>query len=205
MDVYLDKTMILAQAMSSLAQGIKSSLVVVHNGKRGAGAGVIWKSGGIIVTNNHVVTNKKVQVNTAEDKQYPAKVIAQAPEFDLAILEVEARDLPVATIADSRGLKVGQMVLAIGHPWGQHSAVTAGIISGLGSVSTPGPNRSVDVIRTDAQLAPGNSGGPLVNLSGSVIGINTMVVGGDLGVAIPSHVVNKFVSEVIRDPVEVLV
>lgn len=205
MAVYLDRTMILAQSMSSLAQRIKSSLVVVHNGMRGAGAGVIWKPGGIIVTNNHVITNKRVQVNTADDKEYPAKVIAQAPEFDLAILEVEAKDLTVATIADSRGLKVGQMVLAIGHPWGQRAAVTAGIISGLGLVSTPGPNRSVDVIRTDAQLAPGNSGGPLVNLSGSVIGINTMVVGGDLGVAIPSHVVNKFVSEVIGDPEEVLV
>lgn len=205
MVVPLDTTTILAQSLSSLTQWVKRSLVVVRNGWQGAGAGVIWRPSGIIVTNNHVIAGGKAWVTTADEQEYRAKVIAQAPEIDLAILKVEVENLPVAMIADSHGVKVGQIVLAIGHPWGQPAAVTAGIISGLGSVSTPGPRGSVEVIRTDAQLAPGNSGGPLVNVSGGVIGINTMVVGSDLGVAIPSHVVNNFVNEVIGNLVEVLV
>jgi serine protease Do len=131
-------------------------------------------------------------------------VLAQAPEIDLAILGGEIPqdydlDLPVAPIADSRGLRVGQLALAIGHPWGQIGAVSSGVISSLGPVPVQGARGSVDVIRTDVRLAPGNSGGPLMNASGGVIGINTMIVGGDLGVAIPSHVVETFVEEALGE------
>jgi serine protease Do len=107
----------------------------------------------------------------------------------------------VAPIADSHDLQVGQIVLAIGHPWGQLGAVSVGILSGLGEVPTRGARGSVSVIRTDVGLAPGNSGGPLMNASGGVIGINTMIVGGDLGVAIPSHFVNAFVAETLGEEV----
>jgi serine protease Do len=98
-----------------------------------------------------------------------------------------------APIADSRSLLVGQIAVAIGHPWGQRGVLTAGIISGMGEARTQGARKSLPVIRTDAELAPGNSGGPLMNASGGVIGINTLIVGGDQGVAIPSHVVEAFV------------
>lgn len=205
MDVPNDRTTFLTQSLSSLATRVKRSLVVVRNGRQGAGAGVIWRPEGIIVTNYHVLAGRKAWITTINEQEYPGEVIAQAPEIDLALIKVEDDNLPVAIIADSHGIKVGQIVLAIGHPWGQRAAVTAGIISGLGLAVTPGPRRSVEIIRTDAQLAPGNSGGPLVNLSAGVIGINTMVIGGDMGVAIPSHVVNSFVSEEIGNFAEVLV
>jgi serine protease Do len=104
-------------------------------------------------------------------------------------------DFPAAPVADSHDLRVGQIALAIGHPWGQIGAASAGVISGLGSVPVRGKRGSVQVIRTDVRLAPGNSGGPLMNAAGGVIGINTMILGGDLGVAIPSNVVNAFVGE----------
>jgi serine protease Do len=139
-------------------------------------------------------------------KQYPARLIAQRPEIDLAILQAEIGqsenpDLPVAPIADSRSLRIGQIALAIGHPWGQVGAVSAGIISSLGSVPLQDNRGSIQVIRTDVGLAPGNSGGPLMNAHGGVIGINTMIVGGDLGVAIPSHLVEKFVEETLGERV----
>jgi serine protease Do len=107
----------------------------------------------------------------------------------------------VAPIADSRALRVGEIALAIGHPWGQLAAVAAGIVSSLGNVPVHGRRGQVDIIRTDVGLAPGNSGGPLMNASGGVIGINTMIVGGDLGVAIPSHVVDTFVVETLGEGV----
>jgi serine protease Do len=192
----------LAESFSAAVQQAQRSLVVVHNGRLGAGAGVVWRPGGYIVTNHHVVARGKVRVARAGNLEYPAHLVAQEPEIDLALLKVETagsngHDLPAARIADSRGLQVGQIALAIGHPWGQRNSVTVGIVSGKGTVPVRGPRGSVDVIRTDVELAPGNSGGPLVNAGGAVIGINTMIVGGDLGVAIPSHIVESFVSQVL--------
>jgi serine protease Do len=130
--------------------------------------------------------------------------VAQDPEIDLALLQVGKSDLPPAQVADSRRLSVGQVVLAVGHPWGQRGFVTSGIISSLGKAATRGPRRSVPIIRSDATLAPGNSGGPLANATGGVIGINTLVVGGDLGVAIPSHLVEAFVAQALGERESVL-
>lgn len=98
-----------------------------------------------------------------------------------------------------RGLRIGQIALAIGHPWGQVGAVSAGVISSLGSLPLQGGSGSIVLIRSDVGLAPGNSGGPLMNASGGVIGINTMIVGGDLGVAVPSHVVEAFVADTLGE------
>jgi serine protease Do len=115
------------------------------------------------------------------------------------LLRVEAHDLPAANVGDSAGLRVGELVFAIGHPWGQPWVVTGGIISGLGEAQvqaesgTPqGGARTAAYIRSDVRLRPGNSGGPLVNARGEVIGINAMVFGGDLAVAIPSHVASAW-------------
>jgi serine protease Do len=185
----------LTRELSSVNSRLQRSVVVVHNGRRGAGAGVVWRAGGYIVTNHHVIAGGKIRVSLADGLELPALLVAKDPEIDLALLQVEKTDLPPAPLADSRGLKVGQVVLAVGHPWGQRGFVTSGIISSLGEAATREPRRSVPIIRSDVTLAPGNSGGPLANASGGVIGINTMVVGGDLGVAIPSHLVDAFVTQ----------
>ncbi len=194
----------LAEAINAVFQRAQRSLVIVHNGRNGAGAGVIWQLGGIVITNHHVVAHGKVHISLVGGREYPTRLIAKDPYIDLAILKAESAgeydpDLPPAPIADSRDLRVGQIALAIGHPWGQIGAVATRIISGLGEVAVRGRRGSVSVIRTDVGLAPGNSGGPLMKASGGVIGINTMIVGGDLGVAIPSHVVNAFVADVLGE------
>ena len=121
--------------------------------------------------------------------------------MDLALLKVEELDLPVALLADSRNLRVGQIVYAVGHPWGQRGVVTSGIISGLGTTAARDKQPSIPIIRSDVTLAPGNSGGPLINAVGGVVGINTMIVGGDLGVAIPSHVAENFVAQALDEKV----
>jgi serine protease Do len=180
----------------------RCSLVVVHNGHRFMGAGVVWRPGGIIVTNNHVIQHSRPHISLLTGGQYKSRLIARAKEFDLAVLQVEADQeqepaLQVASVADSRRLRVGQIALAIGHPWGQVGAVSTGIISSLGSMQLTRKLGSIQVIRTDVRLAPGNSGGPLLNAGGDVIGINTMIQGGDLGIAIPSHVVDRFIKQAL--------
>jgi serine protease Do len=191
----------IAASLADVARRVLRSLVVVHNGRQGAGAGVAWRAGGYVITNNHVLAHgRHFAVSLPGGEDLPARILAKDPEIDLALLQVEAHDLPPALIADSRGLRVGQMVLALGHPWGQRDVVTAGIISGLSSAQTDGPRRSVPIIRSDVTLAPGNSGGPMVNAVGGVVGINTMIVGGDMGVAIPSHLVSAFVAKALGEP-----
>jgi len=192
----------LSQALADLNSRVQRSLVIVHNGRYGAGAGIIWRSDGYIVTNHHVIARGRIRVTLPDDGEYPASVVAKEPEIDLALLRIEAANLPAALIADARSAQVGQIVLAIGHPWGQRGAVSAGIISGLGNAVVRGRRASIPIIRSDVSLAPGNSGGPLVNAAGGVIGINTMIVGGDLGVAIPSQLVSAFVEEALGEHLE---
>src|SRR3990172_8301142 len=204
----------LAEALAEVFERARRSLVVVHNGRRGAGAGVVWRTGGILVTNPDVLPNRpaaaggrahgQARISLIDGQELPTRLIAEEPEIDLAILQVDPNgagdlELPAAPIADSRALQVGQIVLAIGHPWGQLAAVSVGILSGLGEAQVRGRRGAVPVLRTDVGLAPGNSGGPLMNTAGVVIGINTMIVGGDLGVAIPSQVVESFVVEALGE------
>ena len=202
MTIEIDLSISLTDALTRACQRANSSLVVVQNGRRGAGAGVIWRPGGILVTNYHVIQRGKPRISLLEGREFSARVLAKAKHIDLAVLKIEipdgeSHDLSPAPVADSQNLRIGQIALALGHPWGQIGSASMGIITSLGSVRLRWRRGTVDVIRTDAGLAPGNSGGPLINASGAVIGINTMIVGGDLGVAIPSHVVNEFVDRAL--------
>jgi len=205
-------------SLDEVVRRVQRSLAVVQDGRRGGGAGVVWRPGGYIVTNYHVVAHIRPQRVVLGERSLPVRLVAQEPAFDLALLQADDPNLPVALVADTHDLRVGQIVLAVGHPWGQRGAVSMGIISSLGEAVTirrppgwrgngwrrslsAGQTESVPIIRTDAALAPGNSGGPLVNAVGGVIGINTLIVGGDQGVAIPSQVVNAFVDQRLPRPV----
>jgi serine protease Do len=203
----IELTTSLAEATSDVVRRVQRSLVVLHNGHHGVGAGIIWnntpgrKPGqrSLILTNYHVIAHgRHLRAELEDGTEYPARLLAQAPELDLALLEIDTGNLPAALIADSHILRVGELVLAIGHPWGQRSAVTAGLVSGLSTAQTRDPHKSIEIIRSDVNLAPGNSGGPLVNASGAVVGINTMILGGDQGIAVPSHVASAFVEEALR-------
>jgi serine protease Do len=197
-----DLPVILTEELTTVCKRARNSLVVVQNGQRGAGAGVVWRPGGIVVTNYHVIQRGRPRISLLDGGEYSTRVIAKARQFDLALLKIDlpesqAPTLSVAPVADSKNLRIGQIALALGHPRGQVGSVSVGIITSLGRVPLRWRRGSIEVIRTDAGLAPGNSGGSLVDARGAVIGINTMIVGGDLGVAIPSHVVNEFVDQTL--------
>jgi serine protease Do len=182
-----------------LLDRVQRSVVQVHNDRRGVGAGLIWRQDGLIITNDHVIGERPGNLTVIQDQalRYTARLLARSPQTDLALLKIEARNLPVALVADSHALRIGQLVFGVGHPWGQVGTVTAGIISALGSYTWPS-GKTFPYIRSDAALAPGNSGGPLVNAAGGVIGINHMIVGGDQGMAIPSHIVAGFVADALH-------
>ena len=176
---------------------VKPSVVQIRVHGRGVGAGVVLDAGGAIVTNHHVVGDMggPVEVRLGDGRSLPARVVRRWAAADLALLQVpSAGGLQPASPGDSAGLRVGQLVLAIGHPWGQPDVVTAGIISGLGEARMPWGGRAVDYIRSDVRLAPGNSGGPLIDAAGRVVGINSMIWGGDLAVAIPVGVVQRWLA-----------
>jgi len=192
MEAYFEQINGLNQATAAMIEGVEKSIVIVQGRRHGAGAGVIWRKDGMILTNNHVVNGREPRVRLSGGDEFKAEILARAPDFDLCLLHIPASGLPVIPKADPQGLRVGQLVYAVGHPWGQLGSVTGGVISALGWVKNHKGEKGVPIIRTDAALAPGNSGGPLVNAAGEMIGINTMIVGGDQGVAIQIQALEEF-------------
>jgi serine protease Do len=188
--------------MSATVERVQRTLVVVRGRRDSAGAGLVWRADGIILTNNHVLNGRIPQVILPDGSEHPAQILARDEEIDLALLEIPAHGLPPVQIATLESLEVGQLVFAIGHPWGRRNTVTAGVLSALTSVETRQGHRRVTILRTDAGLAPGNSGGPLVNAAGAVIGINTMIVGGDQGFAIPAALADEFARQNLREALQ---
>jgi serine protease Do len=167
---------------------------------RGAGSGFIIRPDGYILTNEHVVRNaQNLKVTLQGGKKFDGRVIGTDPQTDLAVVKINAKNLPTAVLGDSDSLIAGQWVVAIGNPYGFHDTVTAGIISALGR-SIDDPNDHGYLIQTDAAINPGNSGGPLVDLSGKVIGINEAIIANaqGLGFAIPVNLAKKISKDLIE-------
>jgi serine protease Do len=183
-------------ALTAIFDSVQPGIVQVYTERRGGGTGIIWHKDGRIITNNHVVPDDtaKIQVHLLDGRTLAARVLYRNPRLDLAMIKVEGDNLQPLSVGDSSKLRVGEWVFAIGHPWGQRWSLTAGIVSTIGTVRLA-KNLATQYIKSDVQLAPGNSGGPLLNADGEVVGVNAMIFGGDLSVSIPSNVVNQWLAE----------
>ncbi|HLX59411.1 MAG TPA: trypsin-like peptidase domain-containing protein [Ktedonobacteraceae bacterium] len=187
---------VFSSALVGIFEDAKPAIVQVHTEGRGGGTGIIIDNDGRMLTNNHVVArdDAKVEVLLADGRSFPAVVLQRNPRLDLALLKIDGDDLKTLSIGDSTKLRVGEWVFAIGHPWGQRWVVTAGIVSSIRTAKLA-DDLTTHYIQSDVGLAPGNSGGPLLNADGQVVGINAMIFGGDLSVAIPGSVVSDWLSE----------
>jgi serine protease Do len=175
--------------LKGAAERLRSITVQVRTPGRGEGSGVIWSRSGLVVSNAHVARSSPLEIELWDGRVFEGLVRWRDPHRDLALLAIPATGLPVAVPGDVRMLQPGEIVLALGHPFGLVNALSLGVIHGL--ATGPGRNRW---IRADIRLAPGNSGGPLANVAGEVIGLNTLVAGG-LAHAIPVSVVQRFLAE----------
>jgi len=166
---------------------------------RGTGSGVVFTPDGAILTNNHVVdTALTINVHLRDGRFLPARLIGRDPAADLAVIKVDAQGLVAARFADSDAARVGEMVVAIGSPFGLGYTVTTGVVSAKGR--GVGINAIEDYLQTDASINPGNSGGPLCNLDGQVLGINTMIVGrgSGIGFAVPSNLARRVAEQILK-------
>jgi serine protease Do len=176
--------------LGEIAEKLRRSIVVIQSGGRGGGSGVIWSSNGSVITNAHVARGKQVNVQLWDGREFDASIASRDTRLDLALLLIGAMNLPSVSVADSSQVRPGELAIAIGNPLGFVGALTTGVIHTVGPLRGLG---SQSWVQADVRLAPGNSGGPLADARGRVIGINTMIAG-RLALAIPSNVVRDFLS-----------
>ncbi len=206
------------KAISQLAQKVMPSIVNIRvkvmqedyfgnqQEQEGVGSGVIYSSDGYIITNNHVAGNaREMFVTLSDGTEYPAKLIGADKNTDIAVIKIEAQNLKSAIFASIENVKVGEIAIALGSPFGLQKSVTMGVISALGREIAVSADTlpMVDLIQTDATINPGNSGGPLVNSEGQVIGINTMIYStsgssAGVGFSIPTDTATNIASQIIK-------
>jgi serine protease Do len=173
--------------LAHIADRLRQITVEIHS-RVGGGAGILWAPD-LVVTNAHVVRTTPVGVRLADDRRCDASIVAADSRVDLALLRIPRAGLAPAVLGDANGLRVGAVVVALGHPLGQRRSLTAGVVHAV----APAGSASRRFIQADVRLAPGNSGGPLADPEGRVVGINTMVAG-PLALAIPIDEVRRFVA-----------
>jgi S1-C subfamily serine protease len=193
----------LLDAYSEAVIGVVDSVGPAVVGVSGVGTGMLITPDGYALTNSHVASAVKAFELTLRDgSTLKAELVGKDPHTDLAVVRATATGLPHARLGDSSQLRVGQLVVAIGHPFGFQSTVTTGVVSALGRTMRAQSGRTIEnIIQTDAALNPGNSGGPLVDTRGQVVGINTAIIAMAQGIcfAVPSNTAQRVVSLLLRD------
>ena len=181
--------------MGDLAAATRQSLVQVRDGKRGLGSGTIWHPDGLIITNAHVVKTRSPQVVLPDGSTQTARLLAHDSARDVAALMIDASGLNAIELGQSKSLRTGQWVTALGHPWGVAGAATGGVVIGVGTDLPEMPMSDREWIAVNLRLRPGHSGGPLVDAEGRLVGINAMMVGPEVGMAVPIHVIKDFLKQ----------
>jgi serine protease Do len=181
--------------MAAVVSKTRASLVRITNGQSGVGAGTVWSSEGLIITNAHVVQRASPTVVLPDGRSLPARVLAHDPQRDLALLQVKASGLAAMPLGDAEQLRPGELVFAVGHPWGVAHAASAGVVIGLGGDLPEMQAGRREWLMVSLVLRPGNSGGPLVDVAGRLLGVNTIMTGPEVGGAVPVHVVKAFLRE----------
>lgn len=182
--------------LSSLVDQARKSLVRVHNGRQGTGAGTILHKDGLLVTNAHVIAGKKPQITLWDGREFEGKLLAVDRQIDLAAVAIDAGDLPVIELANGSRLQPGHWVVALGHPWGVLGATTAGMVIAVGKPVEGLPYRG-PLIQVGLHLRPGHSGGPMVDGRGRLVGLNTMIAGPQVGLAVPIQTVKRFLKQAL--------
>lgn len=182
----------LEEELAALSAMVRRSTVRVACARAGGqGSGVVWRADGLILTNAHVAREQKMEVRLWDGERLAGRVVRRDPRRDLAAIAVEARDLPAAIAGDPRRLRAGDLLVALGSPWGVDGALSVGVLHAIEEPARPG---LPEIVRADVRLAPGNSGGPLADVRGQVVGLNTMIAGG-LGIAVSVRTVAEFLRD----------
>lgn len=190
----------LSEAMADVSDRVLRSLVQIRNGQRGIGAGTIWHADGLILTNAHVVDSgmsarQTLTVRLQDGREFLATLLARDPTFDLAALRIHASQLPAIELGDSHHLQAGAFVFAYGFPWGVEGGATSGVVIRTGALFPETTSSQQEWIAASLHLRPGHSGGPMVDTQGRLVGINTLMNGPEVGMAIPVHVAKAFLKE----------
>jgi serine protease Do len=183
--------------LAEVVQKARPSLAHIRTSRHSAGSATIVGEDGLLLTNAHVVNRREAEVIFSDGRTAEADLLGYDESVDLAAFRVEDGSLPAIALGDSTSLQPGELVVALGDPWGIPGAATAGVVIGTGAQWPEMPASGHEWVIASLHLRPGNSGGPLINAKGRLVGINTMMTGPDVGVAIPAHVIDAFLHSLV--------
>lgn len=187
----------ISDQIATIVARVRLGMVKISDGKRSAGAGSVIHASGLIVTNSHVVQSRDIHVQIGSDRVVRGHLIGRDSSTDLAAIMVEEDDLEVIQMGDSSQIRPGEVVFSLGYPWGIDGGLTFGVVIQLGPWPIGTSSDRDNLLSASLHLRPGHSGGPMFNSRGEIVGLNTMMQGPDVGVAIPINRAKSFLKEAL--------